>query len=239
MFPFFFMGMLGADWFTKLLNGTSNSTNNMNNSYNPLFDPNTFLPSNEILALKGKIEGFRNVAYQSGTSDPVTVGTGLTKFYDGTRPIKGRFYTTEFLNQQLKLVSKSYITSAKNLANKRGIIKVNQRQMDVLYYMFFNGFVKSRQDSWLQNHISDKQMANWMFTKYGIGPNFLVGADRQYFVGIITSRFHLANFLLGRPYGEGLGAFLKQFPKKSNGSLNQVLAADMYNQGKIKTPYYL
>jgi len=240
MFPFLF-GFFGLEMFDKLFNTKpmNNTSNPNNNSYQPNFDINVFQPSSGILTLKGKIEGFRNVAYKSGTSDPVTVGTGLTYFSDGTKPILGKSYTTEYLNNQLRLISKSYIDRAKSLAKRAGLVPVTQKQIDVLYYLFFNGLTASRQESWLTNHASDKAMANWLFTKFGVGPNFLTGSDRQYFVGIIGSRYRLSNYLVGKDPDDGYVKFMSQFPKYGNGKFNQVLGADYFNQGKIKTPYYL
>ena len=81
MFPLFFMGMLGADWFTKLLNGTSNNTNSQTNNVmvNRVND-------DVIKALAGFIkvyEGYESKAYNLGDGK-ITIGYGTTQWLNSS-----------------------------------------------------------------------------------------------------------------------------------------------------------
>ncbi|SEF62158.1 hypothetical protein SAMN05421847_0474 [Halpernia humi] len=231
-FPFLLFGGFFGKWFDDLLKNSTVNNNNNNNS----FFINNWRPSDAILQVKGKIEGFSNVAYQR-VGDPVTVGTGLTYFSDGSKPVKGKYYSTDYLNSQAIIVSKVYVDRTKAFASAC-LVPLSQKQLDVIYYLFFNGFTKTRQDNLKKNLSTDVSFANWLLTRNGIGANFLTGSDCRFFVGIFISRFRLANYLMGFEIDKNLSIVTNQFPK--NGRFyDQVASAKLYNQGKIKIPAYL
>lgn len=230
-FPFLLFGGFFGKWFDDLLKNSS-----VNNNNNNSFFIENWKPSDSILQVKGKIEGFSNVAYQR-VGDPVTVGTGLTYFSDGSKPIKGKFYSTDFLNRQAIIVSKIYVDRAKKFASSC-LVPLSQRQLDVVYYLFFNGFTYSRQSDLKKNLGTNSSFANWLLTRNGIGTNFLTGSDRRFFVGIFISRFRLANYLMGFDIDRNLANVTKQFPKRGS-DYDQITSSNLYNQGKIKIPAYL
>ncbi|MFB9121536.1 glycoside hydrolase family protein [Bergeyella porcorum] len=244
MFPFLF-GFSIMHFIENIMKNAMKEKSNTQNSggYVPV-DTAThlnFRPSKEVISLKKRIEGYSNKAYQH-PGDPVTVGNGLTYFIDdnGRRyyPVLNRTYADSFLEDQLIRVSADKINRVKSILKKNGL-PVPQKIADAIYYLVFNGFTSSREASLLQNGLNDRnKFANWLMTSNGIGPNFLVGSDRRFFVGILYARIRLANFVAGKPIENGINEVTKSMPKLKNGRPDQVTSAEYYKANRLKLPFY-
>ena len=198
MFPLFFMGMLGANWFTKLLNGTSNNTNNMNNSYNPL-RPTTV--STTLYQTHQWIEGYRQTAYKDSRG-VVTVGIGITSFSNGTKPIFGKLYDANYLKSEYLIHIKSKTTLTNNLLKSYNLIQgYNQNVFDVLCDLYFQGFSIYRQgEAKKRLQISKPAFANWLLTPDGMWAQFWNPKNKKAYAsrwGVLKRAYWRAHWVVG------------------------------------------
>ena len=108
MFPFFFMGMLGADWFTKLLNGNSNNTNNTN----PNMKYSSHVVSDSLLNVKFGIEEnyiLKTNAYQDAKL-VWTIGIGTVDVFDDKLNFVLKVYKGLTLARLKAVMAKTHLT---------------------------------------------------------------------------------------------------------------------------------
>lgn len=228
--------------------GATGSTANVGMVYNSS-NYNTYKPTDSIISFKKHVEGLYLKAYKH-EGDPVTVGWGQTQFFaeDGYtvigKPVKDKVYSREFLERQLALGMKGHYRSKAITIMKNIGLPIPQRIADSLYYLGFNGFVSSRgRDLRVNVNLMDRRaFANWLLTKYGIGPNFFVGSDaRNFFAGMLTARVKLANYVMGYDINRGVAELESQYPKhivKGKRKINHLAVLAMYQNKTLRLPYF-
>ncbi|RKS98236.1 hypothetical protein [Chryseobacterium defluvii] len=195
----------------------------------------SFKVSDSLVEFMKYIEGFKATAYKY-KSDPVTVGSGLTIFSNGTKPILGKTYSVEFLNNEKKIMLQKKTQLAIKNIFPHLLRPVTQQEADVFVDLYYQGLVESRRKGLISAFNASKQaFCNWLLSEQGIGPNFFIGGDTKFLLGTIKRRYWQANYAYGtvKTFKE-CDAFISPYSKLSGSGVVQY-----YRSGKLKIPSFL
>ncbi|MFB9121539.1 hypothetical protein ACFFUE_10125 [Bergeyella porcorum] len=225
MFPFLF-GFSIMHFIENIMKNAMNSKERSNSAgYNPVAKPSEV--SADMHAIHKWIEGERLTTYKDSRGIP-TVGIGLTKFKDGSKPVLGRTYSLDFLRENYYYrVSYEFVPVVKNFFSKANLLGgYDQNLFDVVFDLYFQGFHKERAERGILELRKGKSyFANWLLTHDGMLKHFWNPKMPGFYAsrwGVLKRAYWRAHRVMG----------IKKTPQECEAWLR------LYRMGKEKIPYF-